>query len=147
MVYIYLHIYHENQPNVGKHTIHGWVTIQLETPEALCFHRDPRLCWHCGTSMAWRGGVRRSMFARFVDGIFWGDGVIFHYPFEIWHTYHSSDKNVSSFPRQKKKSNFFLLVTDARYPPNFPHKRGRFLFNRWVAKLRFLLGRILPTTK
>ena len=24
LVYIYTHIYHENQPNVGKHTIHGW---------------------------------------------------------------------------------------------------------------------------
>ena len=22
--YIYLHIYHKNQPNVGKYTIHGW---------------------------------------------------------------------------------------------------------------------------
>ena len=24
LVFIYTHIYHENQPNVGKYTIHGW---------------------------------------------------------------------------------------------------------------------------
>ena len=59
--------------------------------------------------------------------IFWGDGVIFHDPFEIWHTFKWWKCVI--FPTSKKKSNFFLLVTDARYPPNFPHKRGRTVFH------------------